>query len=335
MGGTREHKQREHKQALFVPSPRPQTKLVKTGYIHAYYDVITNDVLITFSEDDRGGGEGETPVVSDERMEDMPTLTLSLDNDDDTPPSKPVAEAKVLTNCQRHVENGAQLSAKLKRCTARVIDKRSLASKSSNMRSWITKGDESKAIITRDNVSFLSAVKQAQSENSKPSTSLPSATKLPANVCSVSVQNKAEGISSDITGLSIQGTNEQSGTEKNIQVTSLSSLKQEKTSAVVNKHAMANPAKSSIVTVPRLLHPLANNQNIRISSLSQTPTDLSKNVQLPNKNLGAENSSKSASGISLLSQGTRGMADSNNTTLLKGKPIGLIHLKGKHSPLRP
>ena len=292
--------------------------------------MITNDVLITFSEDDRGGEE--TPVVSDERMEDMPTLTLSLDNDDDTPPSKPVAEAKVLINCQRHVENGVQLSAKLKRCTARVIDKRSLASKSSNMRSWITKGDESKAIITRDNVSFLSAVKQALSENSKPSTSLPSATKLPANVCSVTVQNKAEDISRDISGLSIQGTNKQSETAKNIQVTSSSSEKQEKTSAVVNKHALANPAKISIETVPHVIHPLANNQNIRVSSLTQIPTDLSKNVQLPNKNLGAEKSSKSTSGISLLSESTRGMADSNNITLLKGKPIGLIHLKGKHSP---
>ena len=334
MGGTREHKQREHKQALFVPSPRPQTKLVKTGYIHAYYDVITNDVLITFSEDDRGGGEGETPVVSEERMEDMQTLTLSLGNDDDTPPSKPVAEAKVLTNCQRHVENGVQLSAKLKRCTARVIDKSSLTSKCSNTRLWTTKGYESKAIITSDNVSFLSAVKQTLSEKSKPSTSLPSATKLPANVCSVSVQNKAEGISRDISGLSIQGTNKQSGAAKNIQVTSLSSLKQEKTSAVVNKHALGNPAKSSIVTVPRVIHPLANNQNIRVSSLTQIPTDLNKNVKLLNKDFssGAANSSKSVSSISLLSEGSRGMADCEKATLLKGKPIGLIHLKGKHSP---
>ena len=299
--------------------------------------MITNDVLITFSEDDRGGGERETPVVSEERMKDLPTLTLSLGNDDHTPLSKPVAEVKVLINCQRHAENGVQLSAKLKRCTARVIDKRSLTSKCSNMRLWVTKGDESKAIITRDNISFLSAVKQTLSENSKPSTSLPLATKLPANVCSVSDQNKVEGISSDISGLSIQGTNEQSGTEKNtcigLQVTSSSSMIQEKISAVVNKHA--NTAQSSTETVPRVLHPLANNQNIRISSLSQIPTNLSKNVQLPNKNLGAENSSKSTSGISLLSEGTRGMADSNNTTLLKGKPIGLIHLKGNHSPLRP
>ena len=290
--------------------------------------MITNDVLITFSEDDRGGGEGETPVVSEERMEDMPTLTLSLDNDDDTPLSKLVAEAKVLTNGQRHVENGVQLSTKLRRCSARVIDKRSLAS---NMRSWITKGDESKAIITRHNVSFLSAVKQTLSENSKPSTSLPSATKLPANVCSVSDQNKAEGISSDTSGMSIQGTN---GVAKNIYDTDSSSEKQEKTSGVVNKHALANPAKSSIETVPHVIHPLANNQSIRVSSLTQIPTDLSKNVKLLNKDFssGAANSSKRVSSISLLSEGSRGMADSDNATLLKGKPIGLIHLKGKHSP---
>ena len=281
-----------------------------------------------------GGGEGETPVVSEERMKDLPTLTLSLGNDDDTPPNKPVAEAKVLTNCQRHVENGVQLSAKLKRCTARVIDKRSLTSECSNMRKWITKGDESKAIITSDNVSFLSAVKQTLVENRKPSTSLPSATKLPANVCSVSDQNEAEGRSRNISGLSIQGANEQSEIAKNIQVTSSSSEKQEKTSPVVNKHAMANLAKGSIVTVPRVIHPLANNQSIRVSSLTQIPTDLNKNVKLLNKDFGsgAANSSKSVSSISLLSEGSRGMADSDNATLLKGKPIGLIHLKGKHSP---
>ena len=219
-------------------------------------------------------------------MKDLPTLTLSLGNNDNTPLSKPVAEAKVLTNGQRHEENGVQLSAKLKRCTAPVIDKRSLTSKSSNMRSWITKGDESKAIITRDNVSFLSAVKQTLRENSKPLTSLPSATKLAANVCSVSDQNKAEGISSNISGLSIQGTNEQSGTAKNIQITSSSSEKQEKASAVINKHALGNPAKSSIVTVPRVIHPLANHQSIRFSSLTQIPTDLSKNVKLLNIDFG-------------------------------------------------